>query len=110
MTTVEMTSEQTSQLPSGAGRIYAETVSLVDPATQSDAYLIPSDSINDIACVLTGDGSIDFTVFPVSAIEDDSAVWETWDGLSQVNRSVTAFRVNRTSGTVVGRVVIRTHE
>ena len=93
---------------SNGGRSFYQKVTL-SSGTESDAYVLPM-GISSLGCTLSGDGAIEFTISPISEISDDTAVWEEWDGLSQVNNSVTAFRVTRSTGTVVAQVKAKTWE
>ena len=93
-------------------KVYHETVTLIDPQTESNYFLIPGGTVYSIGCYIDGGGAgtLDFTIDSKQTINDTpgSIIWESWDELSQVNKSVTAFRVTRSSGTVIAKVTVKT--
>lgn len=74
----------------------------------SSAYLVPVMPVRDIAVTVSGFGFVGFTSSPPTAIADGSALYEYWDGLSQINPAVTGFRVVSTSGLVTANILVKT--
>lgn len=91
----------------GKGGIFHETITMAAD-TYSDSFIMPFFDIASIAAKITGDGAIQFTNDPVSVIEAGTEEWEDWDGFSLINPGLVAFRLKRNSGTVVGKVTLRT--
>lgn len=89
----------------GGSAIFHKTLSVT---ADSDAYKLPVLEMYAIGAYINGDGEIEFTIDPDSAIEGDTAVWSAWDTFSLINLAVTAFRVIVNSGTVVAKVTART--
>jgi hypothetical protein len=92
---------------SNTGAWYHQTVNLTT-GTYSDAYLFPVYGVQRIGAVVDGDGYLEFTNDEPAVIEAGLATWVAWDGVSPINNAYRAFRVQRTSGTVTGKVTIKT--
>ena len=75
------------------GAIFFERI-IVQPGTESDIYLLPIQEIYSIAVNFESGLEIYFTNAKAEFIEDDSADWELWDGISEINRAVTALYTN----------------
>lgn len=93
------------------GKTYYKKVTVADPDTESNVILFPDEPIYAIGVYFDeGDsnGSIEFTMDPLSAIQNDTAVYETWDGASEINLAATGWRVKRTSGDAkIGAVTVK---
>lgn len=105
VTALEMT--RTRFTPGASSGIFQNTVSIA-AGSASVPYLLPIFEIYAITASITGDGAIQFTNDTKEAIEADTATWASWDGFAKINFGVTAFRIARTSGTVVGKVTVKT--
>lgn len=60
----------------------------------SIAYLFPNCLLSEIAVQFSGSPVIYFTASAKEEIEDNTAIWEAWDGYSKVNEGVSAFYVD----------------
>jgi hypothetical protein len=87
--------------------IYYNSVS-ISSGTYSDVYILPYSEITGIVSGIDGDGALEFTADPPDVIRAGNAEFSAWDGSSQINLGVTGYRVQRNSGTVVGKVTVRT--
>jgi len=91
----------------GKGGIFHQTITMTAD-TYSDSYIMPYFDVSGIAAKITGDGAIQFTNDPPEVINLGTEEWEDWDGFSLINTGLVAFRLRRASGTVVGKVTLRT--
>jgi len=91
----------------GKGGIYHEKMEM-SADIYSDSFIMPFFDVRGIAASITGDGVIQFTNDPPAVIEAGDEEWEDWDGTSLINPGLVAFRLQRNSGTVVGKVTLRT--
>lgn len=64
----------------------------------SDTFLIPQNKIEGIVIQYTGSPILYFTAYPNEVIEDDSALYEAWDGSSEISDLVTGFYAVNSSG------------
>ncbi len=76
-------------------------------SADSDVYLLPVAGIHSIGVDIVGDGVINFTIDPHEVVAEGAASWHQWDGVSQINPSVTAFQVIYGSGSVTFTVTVR---
>lgn len=90
----------------GKSGVYYEKIEIA--AAVSDYFMLPEFQVYAIAVALTGDGAIEFTNEPREAVVDNTAEWAEWDGFSEINVGVTAFRITRNAGTVVAKVTVKT--
>jgi len=97
------------QVNPNSGAVYHNKVA-IDSGSESDPYMLPDLEVYAIAVWIDGDGALEFTNDPRSVVEADTADWEEWNGTDAINSAVTAFRVTRNSGTVTGKVTVRTAE
>jgi len=110
MTTVQMERSELSSY--GHSAVYYNKVSIAEPTTQSNAYLIPPADIFAIGFDCTPNGDVEFTMAAAEAIVDDTADWYPAQSNSPVNHAVTAWRLVRSAtaagtGTVTGSVTIK---
>lgn len=85
--------------------MYATTT--LSGGTYSAVYQMPIENITAIGASITGSGSWEFTIDPPSTL-DTTAEFVRWDGTSAINFAVTGFRLVRDSGTVVGKISVKT--
>lgn len=79
----------------------------ISGGTYGDIYKCPFECIYAIGAVVTGSGSWEFAIDPIENLES-SATWSRWNGTSDINKAITGFRLVRDSGTVVGKIMIKT--
>lgn len=108
MSIVDMTRVAMDERNADTGAVYHETISLTEAL--SNVYLIPFGQVYAIAAYITGSGTIEFSNDSPETIESGSPVFIAWDGVSQINLALTAFRVTRSAGTVVAKVTVKTAE
>lgn len=84
------------------------TVVTISGGTYSDIYRIPVQRIDSIGATISGSGSLEFTMDSLAAMDNDTAVFEAWDGIAVINPSVTGFRVAWNSGLVKAQVIVKT--
>lgn len=60
----------------------------------SDIYLMPRERIYAIAATVTN-GTLQFTFDTPDKIDAGTAVFESWDGVSDISLAVTAFKVTK---------------
>lgn len=102
-----MTRIDKNAINANTGAVYHETVS-IDTGTYSDIYLIPTQQIYAISALINGDGVVEFSNDSQETLETGSPDWIEWDGVSEINFGVTAFRVKWISGTVVFKITVKT--
>lgn len=90
-----------------SGAIYYENIEIT--SGESDVYLLPESRIYGIVC-RQENGILNFTMDSEEVIDAATAVWEEWDGTSQINLGVTAFKFVWVSGTAKAAVTIRTEK
>ena len=93
----------------GEGATYHEKV-VMTVGTDSDFYLIPVSSIYTIVASIDGDGGLYFTFDSQEEVETGSPDWYLWDGASNINLGITAFKLIRSTGTVTAKVTVKTED
>lgn len=91
----------------GKGGVFHQTITTTGVVV-SDIFIMPYFAFSAIAAKIIGDGVLQFTNDPPFVIENDTAEWEDWDGISIINPGLVAFRVNGISGTVTAKITLRT--
>lgn len=96
-----------NNINANTGAVYHKKIS-IDSGTYSDIYILPPQEIYAISALVDGDGTVEFSNDPESELDGGSPDWVEWDGSSYINPGITAFRVKRTSGTVVVKITLKT--
>jgi len=91
---------------SQSGAIFQKKLNLAD-SENSDAILLPYISIDSIAVNTTGDITIFATASSLESIENDTAVWEEWDGTSLFNRAIFALKAEGGTGASSVEICVR---
>lgn len=91
------------------GALFQEKIEL-SGAENSDAYFLPVGRIDAIAVKTTGTPSVYATIDTREDIEDDTAVWELWDGTKLFNIGITAIKAENSSGDATIMLSIRGSE
>lgn len=87
------------------GAIYSLSLSLTEGV--SDTYLLPVGRIYALAASQTN-GALYFTIDSKAKIIAETAVFEAWDGTTEINLAVRAFYFDWASDTATASVSIRT--
>lgn len=74
----------------------------------SPTYRMPVQPILNIGTSISGLGYLDFSISSPIMLETDTALFERWDGIAQINPAVTGFRVVSISGLVTANVMLKT--
>jgi len=107
MTIIEMKRTETALGQQGAW--YQEKIELTD-TNDSDAILLPIFEIYSIAVQSTGDVIIFATSYTKADIENDTAVWEEWNGTSNFSLSTTAIKAENQSGSSTTVITVKVTE
>jgi len=81
-----------------AGNTFSEVIEYPGDSAEPTILYLPIEEILPIAINAYGAPTVEFTNYPEERIEADTAIWGSWDGVSQVAPSITAVRVSNTSG------------
>lgn len=72
---------------------YIESKLNLSSGQTSDKYTLPTNDIDGISIMFTGTPSIYFTNYSVEDIQNETALYELWDGTSEISNLVTGFYV-----------------
>lgn len=109
MATVNTMTRVAFEGAANGGAVYHNTITMTE-GDYSAIYRLPAGEIYAIVASLSGTGSIEFTLDDPATFAGGSPAFVAWDGLSNINKAVTGFRVAYTSGTVVAKVTVKTAE
>jgi len=91
---------------SKSGAIFQKKINLAD-SENSDAIILPYIQLDSIAVNTTGDITIFATASSLESIENDTAVWEEWDGTSLFNRAIFALKAEGGTGPSSVEICVR---
>ena len=74
----------------------------------SDTYKMPLQPITSIGASISGMGYLEFSICAPLMLEANTAIFEQWDGVAQINPAVTGFRAVSTSGMIAANVTVKT--
>jgi len=83
--------------PGQQGAVYQSKINLTG-AVNSNAVALPAFEVYGIAVQITGTAILYATAYSLEDVESDDAVWSVWDGASEFNKSITAMKVENSSG------------
>ena len=86
------------------GAVYYQKLQIT--SGESGIYLIPIYNIYAIGA-RQENGYLSFTMDSKAEIEAATAIWEQWDGLSEISKAITAFKFTWESGTATAAVTIK---
>lgn len=94
------------EAPSIKGAWYSVNLSVAS-GNSSIAYYLPPGHTNFIAVnIATGTAVLQFTNELREAVEDNTAIFEEWDGMSLINPGITAFFLDNTAGATTSTAII----
>jgi hypothetical protein len=102
-----MTKTDFDQLNANSGSVYSMSFEVTNP-TNSDDIIFPISEIYAIAASFSGTGGIEFTNDRPEVIKAGNATFVRWDGVSEINKGLTGFKVVSDSGVVTATVTVKT--
>jgi len=104
---IQIIKDYNSRFYEGEKGMYLEKITLVD-SQNSNAIIMPYYAITSIVIGYSGSPTIYLTNSSEDDIIDNSAIWETWDGVSDINTAITGIKAENTTGTAVINITVQT--
>ena len=89
-----------------SGALYTEKIIL--EAGESDVFILPLTQIYAMTFLIEGTGTVHFSNDSIADLVADNADFVEWDGVSEINPGITAFKVVWGSGTVTVKAAVKT--